>query len=242
MREQTAPSPDLAPARAAVGERLTARWEQRLPGLLRRLGLPLDGVVQVGAHTGQEVAALTGCGFRRLVMVEPNIDHVPALREQLDEHHLPAGLPEPADGLPAREVVVAAAGRERGEATLHVTRWDQQASTLQPLLPLSARNSVVRQDTVPVLPVRDIQQGCNVLVIDAQGSELDVLAGTDLATMDLAVIEGSTSARYQDGSTLDGIATYMRDNGWRHVAIWDHVRPNVADVAWLAPGRDGPVT
>ncbi|MDQ1740672.1 MAG: hypothetical protein QOE53_2324, partial [Pseudonocardiales bacterium] len=155
---------------------ITARWEDQLPALIERLALPTDGVVQVGAHIGQEVPALTRCGFRRLVMMEPNPDHITTLRQQLQLHHLNAGLPEPAGGLPAREMVPAAAGRERGELVLHVTEYDQQASLLVPMFPMA----VVRRDRIPVVPVREVQTGCNVLVIDAQGAELDVLAGADL--------------------------------------------------------------
>jgi FkbM family methyltransferase len=212
---------------------VTARWEDRLPHLIRQLGLATDGVVQVGAHVGQEVPALTRCGFRRLVMMEPNADHTAALRRQLRLHHASAGLGEPVSGLPPREVVLAAAGRERGQLMLHVTEYDQQASLLEPLLPMA----VVRQDTVAVLPVREIQAGCNVLVVDAQGAELEVLAGTDLTRLQLAVIEGSTWARYSGGATLDSIAGYLLARGWRQVAAWAHVRPHVVDVAWLAPER-----
>jgi FkbM family methyltransferase len=210
---------------------ITARWEDQLPALIDRLSLPTDGVVQVGAHIGQEVQALTRCGFRRLVMMEPNSDHTTTLQQQLQLHHLTAGLPEPAGGLPAREMVLAAAGRERGELVLHVTEYDQQASLLVPLLPMA----VVRRDTIPVVPVREVQAGCNVLIIDAQGAELDVLAGADLARLQLAVIEASTWARYQGGATLESIGNYMRSQGWRQIAIWAHVRPHVVDVAWLAP-------
>jgi FkbM family methyltransferase len=238
MRDQTAPSLELPAAGAAARVHpVTARWEDQLAGLLRRLRLATDGVVQVGAHIGQEVEALTACGFRRLVMMEPNQDHTAALDDQLLRYHLAARLPEPEDGHLAREIVVAAAGRSRGEATLYVTEWDQQASMLPPLLPLSARNAVVRQDTIPVIPVREVQHGCNVMVVDAQGAELEVLAGTDLDRLDLAVIEGSTWARYSEGSTLETISDYMLAQGWRQVADWAHVRPNVSDLAWLAPSH-----
>ncbi|MDQ1742858.1 MAG: hypothetical protein QOE23_1197 [Pseudonocardiales bacterium] len=212
---------------------IIARWEEQLPGLINRLGLATEGVVQVGAHVGQEVQALSRCGFRRLVMMEPNADHTAALRRQLHLHHAGAGLAEPADGLPPREIVQAAAGRERGQLVLHVTEYDQQASLLMPLLPMA----VVRQDTIGVVPVREVQAGCNVLVVDAQGAELEVLAGTDLSRLELAVIEGSTWARYAGGATLDSIGVYMRAHGWRQVAAWAHLRPHVVDVAWLAPTR-----
>ena len=152
---------------------ITARWEEQLPDLLERLSLPTDGVVQVGAHIGQEVPALTRCGFRRLVMMEPNTDHTAMLRQQLQVHHGAADLPAPAGGLTARELVLAAAGRERGELVLHVTEYDQQASLLVPMLPMA----VVRQDRIPVVPVREVQAGCNVLAIDAQGAEFEAPAG-----------------------------------------------------------------
>jgi FkbM family methyltransferase len=207
------------------------RWEDHLPGLLRRLRLPAHGVVQVGAHTGQEVEALTRCEFRRLVMMEPNQDHLPELRDQLERYHRKARLPSPAGGHLPREIVHAAAGRERGQAVLHVTEYDQQASLLPPEYPLV----VTRQDTTPVIPVREVQHGCNALVVDVQGAELEVLMGTDLDRLDLAVIEGSTWARYTGGSTLDSIAEYMHSHGWRQVERWPHTRPHVVDVAWLGP-------
>jgi FkbM family methyltransferase len=202
------------------------RWERRLPGLLTHLGLPADGVVQVGAHTGQEVEAFMGCGFRRMVLVEPNRDHAAALNRRLNAHHRADGSSEPA-----YEVVMAAAGRQRGQATLHVTEYDQQASLLPPKPPLV----VTRRDAIPVIPVHDVQHGCNVLVMDVQGAELEVLAGTDLDRLDLAVIEGSTWARYSGGSTLETISAYMRAQGWRQVASFPHARPHVFDVVWLAP-------
>ena len=208
-----------------------ARWEDQLPALISRLGLATDGVVQVGAHVGQEVPALARCGFRRLVMMEPNSDHTAALRRQLHLHHRGSGLPAPADGLPAREVVLAAGGRERGQVVLHVTEYDQQASMLVPLSPMA----VVRQDMIAVIPVCEVQAGCNVLVVDAQGAELEVLAGTDLSRLQLAVIEGSTWARYDGGATLESIGAYMRSRGWTQIEHWAHARPHVADVAWLAP-------
>jgi FkbM family methyltransferase len=216
---------------------ITARWEDQLPALVSRLNLAPDGVVQVGAHVGQEVQALTRCGFRRLVMMEPNSDHTAALRQQLQLHHSSAGLAEPVGGLPAREIVPAAAGRERGQLVLHVTEYDQQASLLVPLLPMA----VVRQDTIAVIPVREVQAGCNVLVIDAQGAELEVLAGADLTGLQLAIIEGSTWARYDGGATLESIGAYMRSHGWRQIAAWAHVRPHVVDVAWLAPHQPAAV-
>ncbi|NLU80939.1 hypothetical protein HCA58_21790 [Micromonospora sp. HNM0581] len=125
----------------------------------------------------------------------------------------------------------AAAGRVRGRTVLHITEFDQQASPLPPLPPIS----VVRQVPVDVVPVRDVQAGCNVIVVDAQGAELDVLAGTDLDQLDLAVIEGSARARYRGGATMRGIADHMGSRGWRPVAGWAHARPEVSDVAWLAP-------
>lgn len=231
-------SSESGPLAGSPDAGIIARWEDQLPGLISRLELATDGVVQVGAHVGQEVRALTQCGFRRLVMMEPNADHTAALRRQLQLHHLNAGLPGPADGLPAHEIIVAAAGPERGQLVLHVTEYDQQASLLLPLLPMA----VVRQDTIAVVPVREVQAGCNLLVVDAQGAELEVLAGTDLSRLQLAVIEGSTWARYAGGATLDSIAAYMRSHGWRQVAAWAHVRPHVVDVAWLAPTHPAALT
>ena len=214
----------------AIADAVVARWEERLPELLDRVRLPRDGVVQVGAHVGQEVEAFTRLGFRRLVMMEPNQDHLPMLEERLRQHHEVAGLPAPADGLPAREVVQAAAGRSPGQATLYVTEYDQQSSMLSPL-----QRVVTREIDVPVVPVARVQAGCNLLVVDAQGAEVDVLAGADLDGFQMIVVEGSTCARYAGGATVDSIADFLRAAGWRQAAAWAHVRPEVYDLAWFSP-------
>jgi FkbM family methyltransferase len=223
---RTPPNPTL-PALAGV---VVARWEEQLPELLAEYDLPRDGVVQVGAHTGQEVGVFTRLGFRRLVMMEPNEDHLLRLAQRLREQHEAAGLPLPADGLPPREVVRAAAGRVAGQATLYVTEYDQQSSMLAPL-----GMAVTREVTIPVVPVSAVQAGCNLLVVDAQGAELDVLAGADLERFQLVVVEGSAEARYTGGSTVESIAGFLRQAGWRQVAVWAHVRPDVYDMAWLGP-------
>lgn len=205
------------------------RWEERLGGLMSALGVPSLGVIQVGAHLGQEIPALAACGFGRMVMMEPNPDLTEKLEARLAEY---AGAPAADDhSRPAWEVVRAAAGRERGRAVLHVTEYDQQSSLFAPMVSLV----VQRKDITPVVPVREVQEGCNVLVADVQGAELEVLYGTDLDRIDLAVIEGSTLPRYRGGATLSAVADFMLTHGWRQVAEFPHARPGVSDVAWLAP-------
>ncbi|MDX6741594.1 FkbM family methyltransferase [Actinocorallia sp. A-T 12471] len=205
------------------------RWEERLCGLMSTLGVAPRGVVQVGAHRGQEIPALAACGFGRMVLVEPNPDLTSILEDELTAFLGPA-LSDAA-GPPVWEVVRAAAGRARGRAVLHVTEYDQQSSLFAPVASLAVR----RRDITPVVPVHEVQEGCNVLVADVQGAELEVLHGTDLDRIDLAVVEGSAVPRYRGGATLASVADFLRGRGWRQVAEYPHARPGVSDVAWLAP-------
>lgn len=173
-------------------------------------GIPRHGVIHLGAHRGQEVLAYRAAGFGRIVLVEPNPRHHP---------HLAA--------LPGVVVVKAAVG-ERGRATLHIPRWDTLASLQRPL-GVGVRVEV----RVDVVPVESVQDGCNVLVADIQGGEVDALRTANLDALDAVIVEASDVARYEDGATTATVFEFMDSAGWRYLGRWPHRGPGVWDVAFV---------
>lgn len=183
-----------------------------LPAIHTETGIPPRGVAHVGAHTGQEVPAYRRTGYHPILLIEPNPYLIPTL-QTIDDV----------------EVVHAAAGTHNGTTTLHITSWDQLSSTLTPR-PLLNRYKVTEHINVPAVRLDTLlDERHTTLVIDTQGTELDVLKGTDLTGVHLAVIECCTTPRYEDAATTDDIVDYMHTAGftlhsqWRHGAVSDVV-------------------
>lgn len=183
-----------------------AELERALAGIAR------TGVIHVGAHKGQEVPSYRHAGFGRIVLVEPNPDHRAALN-RLDV-----------------DVVYGCAAGPAGEARLQVPRYDTEASLLRPL-----HRTVVRTVGVHVRPLAEMQDGCNVAVLDIQGAELDALRTADLTALDAVIVECSTTARYQGAATRGEVHEFFAD--WTHVGAWPHRGPDLTDEVWHRPTR-----
>lgn len=175
-----------------------------LAGILTRHDIIPRGVIHVGANRGQEVPAYREL-FPRIKLVEPNPE-----------------LPLPDDC----EVIRKAVGGEYGEATLYIPKWDQAASVLRPV-----KRRVIRKLTVPVVPLRDIQGSCNVLVVDVQGAELEVLKSGDLERFDLIVVEVFPTRRYEGACVREEVMDYLA--AWELAAEFPHKVPTVSDLVYV---------
>jgi hypothetical protein len=83
----------------------------------------------------------------------------------------------------------------------------------------------VQKFEVPVWPLGDYITGVtpvNVLVVDTQGSELQVLEGADLTSIEMIVIEVGTKAKYDGQPMREDVESYMEAHGWRMVHEWPH--------------------
>lgn len=182
--------------------------------VFRRLERALDGVapvgvVHVGAHRGQEVPDYRRAGFAHVVLIEPNSRLADALAA--------AG---------ADAVHQCAAGRP-GRAQLHVTTWDERSSLLEPVsYPVS---EVVEVD---VRPLAEMQDRCNVAVLDCQGAELDVLDTADMAELDAVIVECTDDARYVGAATTSEVVAYMEALGWDRVGSWGGHSAGIKDIVW----------
>lgn len=178
------------------------------PRLLADNNVEARGVCHVGAHEGQEVPLYRELGFERIYLVEAD----PSLSAGLDAEY---GYSNDVLVLPY------AAGSERGCVEFYrVLRDSQYNSTLEPI-DLGA----VQKIEVPMWPLRDTlprPNEINVLVVDVQGSEVDVIKGYDRTSLDLIVVEVGTRAKYHGQPMRKAVAEYMQSIGWREVHVWPH--------------------
>jgi FkbM family methyltransferase len=176
--------------------------------IMRDADVAPKGVCHVGAHEGQEVPLYQELGFSTIILVEAD----PQLaRELSDKYAYRSDV----------RVIPFAVGAKRGCATFNRVLRDQQYNSL--LSPIDLGN--VQKFEVEVWRLDScisIQTPVNVLVIDTQGSELQVLEGADLGGIEMIVIEVGTKAKYDGQPMREDVEAYMEAHGWRRVHEWPH--------------------
>jgi FkbM family methyltransferase len=158
------------------------------------------GVVHVGAHHGEEVAAYRDFGFGAIVLVEPNPRAFEVLRQRFSD---------------ASDVILAAcaACSQDGEVELHINvsrTGSDEASSILELKRLGEVVQTLKTVSTLVVPARRLDalmderaldpRAYNLLVVDVQGAELQVFAGaqTLLRHVDAVVSEVNLIEMYRD--------------------------------------------
>lgn len=182
------------------------------PDLIDRLDIEPRALVHVGAHHGEEMPHYQAAGFEQdqITLVEPN----------------PAAASLLRTSFPRARVVECACSDTPGEAVLHVMHRTNVSTLVSP----DRRDRVTGTVRVKVRTLADIQAAApvraNVLVIDAQGLELAVLRGADLAAADLVIVETCTvpdrtlASPYGDVSAFMAGAGFFESDRWTRDQDW----------------------
>ncbi|WP_304452908.1 FkbM family methyltransferase [Nocardiopsis sp. YSL2] len=188
------------------------------PELVSRLGLDVRHLVHVGAHQGEEMPYYRMAGVGHVTLVEP----IPRLVAALRRTH------------PDATVIEAACASTPGRARLHIPRRTNMATLATP----QTTDGRTRAVDVEVTTLAHIQAAAEVApdaaVIDAQGRELDVLDGADLASLDLVVVETCTVADPTMASPHRAVVERMAAAGFTEADRW------VRDYAFVARWARGP--
>ncbi|MCM1972320.1 FkbM family methyltransferase [Streptomyces sp. G1] len=195
---------------------------EALPSLLSELGLDVRHVLHVGAHLGEEVPYYRQAGIGRFTLVEPSPFAAGRLRKTYRE----------------ATVIEAACGAEPGRGVLSVNVIRTSSTLAEPHPGDRILNSVpVQVRTVAELAPDD----ADMLVVDAQGLELDVLkgAGDRLAGFRVVVCETCTVPDPTMASPHDQVVDYMTRRGFTVAALWPR---SYQEISWWVRGGPGAST
>lgn len=192
-----------------------------LKQLLAELDVEPAGVIHVGAHRGQEVPEYRAAGFGRIHLVEPEPDLAARLRRKFPDCEV------------HETVCVASRAKTRQFNVASQRKW----SSLLDIPPDQSRTgeTIEVRERIKVAACRlvDIQTGCNVAIVDTQGTEQDVLEGADLDALDLVIVEtvepGDVWRPAWDRPAADA---WFAERGWGPVHEFGHTAPDVSDVAY----------
>lgn len=200
---------------------------------LARHGIACRGVIQIGAHIGQEVPLFKALGARRMILVEAN----PSVYRTLQQNVATMGV----DALLANCAITDF----DGETELMLASFDQSSS----LLPLAhhsveypeiravgkVRVPARRLDTLIRQEFRVDPADFNVLEIDVQGAEGLVLRGAagQLAHVDAVYVEINYKPMYEGCLLIDAIDALLLDAGLTRVETHCAHSPNWGDALYL---------
>jgi len=210
--------PDISGMKRVAMTREQAWTFDLLPEALAELGIDAKAILHVGAHRGEEVPIYAKCGFERFTLVEPDPDNAAFLRDEF----------------PDATVVEQACGAHEGVATLH------RAGVFAGLA-ADPNHPAPESVSVSVGPLSAIQADhpANVLVVDTQGSELEVLATADLSGIDLVIVETQELSRDLYAAFWPDAVEALGKAGFAPAIRWEHEQ-HFADTLFVrAPAADG---
>jgi len=183
---------------------------------LRVLPTPLETVVHVGAHAGEEVDAYRRHGAQRIVLVEANPSSYERLLESFASDH---------EVLVVHAAVTEHEGTERLLLHTNASGGTESAS----LLPMKRLGEIVttlrteRAVDVPAARLDTLLDEARVdvddvglLVLDVQGAELSVLrsAPRTLAAVQAVLTEVAHIELYEGAAREEEVASLLRDRGF----------------------------
>lgn len=176
-------------------------------------GFPIDGVVHVGANDGYEIPHYLNLGAKKVIAIEPQKRICGILQQKFgDDERV--------------EIYGVALSCANADMVLNVTQGDGLGSSLMEEveeLPSDCEfepNEIVSSETVPVRRFDSMAintDGCNVLVIDAQGAEMDALNGfgEKLLDFELLNIECSRESVYVGGPAAQQVINFLACKGFQ---------------------------
>jgi len=171
--------------------------------------IPAKGIIHVGAHHGQEYEHYVQCGFEKMIFIEPQKSVFEILAMRLSDK-------------PGVELHNFACGSRIGHAEMYceTVNQGQSSSILKPQEHLRQHPEIrfTHREKVDIFPLDFIHGlGCNVLMMDCQGFELEILKGANetLMRMDVVYTEVNRVSMYEECAHIGELEAFLSQYGFK---------------------------
>jgi len=186
--------------------------------LLKAAGQPFETVVQIGAHTGEEVDPFREAGVKRAIMIEA---------ADAPYAELCAAIGDAQDFIPVKAVCSSLEGEP---CDFYVASFDQASSMLKPKRHLKIYKHITFEEPVRMTTrtvdsvVAEVERShpgfsgrdVDLMYIDTQGAELKVLMGATRTLQFAKCIFTEVSYDlYEGGATLEEQQAFLAAFGFR---------------------------
>ena len=179
--------------------------------LILEYRLPVEGILHVGAHKGEEIGSYLNAGVKKAVFIEPLAQNFSSLEERVKSQN----------GFTAHKY---AAGDENKRIKIYLASNDLQSSSiLKPALHLIQNPEIQFAGLEEVEQKRiddmDFVSRLNFWVIDVQGYELQVLNGSvkKILECDYLFIEINRGEVYENCTKISDLDVFMTRLGFKRV-------------------------
>jgi FkbM family methyltransferase len=185
--------------------------------LINTYKIPVQGILHVGAHKGEEVRIYSEMGIEFGVFIEPISENYRALCQR-------------TKGIKGYQTIQMAAGDKDMETKIFLASNDLQSSSLLKPADHLAQNPEITFDNEEVVRMRridslNLSNSLNFWVIDVQGFELAALtgAGRKLEFCDYIYIEINRANVYDGCAKVEEIDEFLSKEGFGRVVTrwWD---------------------
>jgi FkbM family methyltransferase len=174
-----------------------------LESSIKKYGIKVNGILQIGAHYGQEFTTYKNLGIDNIVFFEPLPETFKVLKNNIGDKAI---LHETALGNIVGEI----------EMNVESVNHGQSSSILVPQLHLTQYPSIVFNQKVKVSINKldnflNYSKNHNFIVIDVQGYELEVFKGGEeyLKYVDAIISEVNRDEVYTDCAKIDEIDEFL---------------------------------
>lgn len=173
------------------------------------------GIIHVGAHWAQEHPIYKQMGVKRVVYIEPCSDAFAVLEKRFsDDENV--------------RLLNVACGRSICEMEINIERANQgQSNSFFPLGTHAKHYPEIKfvdKEVVSVIPLDYVETSdCDFLMIDTQGSELDVLRGAEdtLKRMQWVYAEVNKESLYEGCPMVTDIDSFLNERGFTPInTVW----------------------
>ena len=208
--------PNLLPAQ---NMNMKNSLEFSLLSIVKRYDLLVSGIIQVGAHKGQELESFIQHGIKHVVLIEPVPTYAKILEEKFGDNE-------------DIKVLKVALGAEKGSAKLNIASNDGQSSSIL----TSSFNFKIGAPEVKIIQTIDVVvermddviddfSKFNTLLIDVEGYELEVLKGSleTLKHIEMIFIEVNKIWVRKGNPSIHKIDKFLSDAGFQRIFTrwWD---------------------
>jgi FkbM family methyltransferase len=184
--------------------------------LKKKYNMKIKGIIQIGAHYGEEIPDYIDCGIQDMVMFEPLEENFNILADKVKD--LNANI----------EGHQVALGSEPGTTTMYVSDNEKQSSSI-----LKPKVHLTHHPHVKFPTMEDVEVSCldnydcheyNFINMDVQGYELEVLKGATktLEKVDYVYCEVNRDEVYENNAYVEELDEFLAQyNMERVMTSWE---------------------
>lgn len=194
--------------------------------ILEGYGIEPRGIIHVGAHMGEEVPMYRRLGFDRIYLIEPGMEASRVLSGKFSvDQDVTLWLGTAIHDGPTQTVKLGSDGRTLGT----YVGGDGELVSALPLRQLQGEMWWGRVNPVrPSIPMFRP----NVLVVDTQGTELDVIKSADLSMIDMIIVETRDPGTDAPAADFHEVCAWLAP-GFAPVERWRHGQHVYSDVVFV---------